>query len=112
MLLQALCAYSKHAAPLNLLTRKDTPFIWGPEQQAVFDYLFPCLGTTQRHRQLVVDTDACDVAIGAVLHQVQGDAQRVLGYYSKSLNSAQHNYCTTKKELLAIVAHSIIGACN
>ena len=30
--------------------------------------------------------------------------QRVLCYYSKSLNSAQRNYCTTKKELLAIVA--------
>ena len=28
----------------------------------------------------------------------------MLGYYSKSLNSAQRNYCTTKKELLAIVA--------
>ena len=65
---------------------------------------FPCLGTIQRNGQIIVDTDACDVAIGAVLHHVQEDAERVLGYYSKSLNSAQCNYCTTKKELLAIVA--------
>ena len=42
--------------------------------------------------------------IRAVLHQVQEDTERVLGYFSKSLNSAQRNYCTTKKELLAIVA--------
>ena len=66
--------YSKHAAPLNLLTRKDTPFVWGTEQQVAFDYLkvalasFPCMGTIQGHGQLVVDTDTCDVVIGAVLH--------------------------------------------
>ena len=65
---------------------------------------FPCLGTIQRNGQLIVDTDACDVAIGAVLHQIQEGSERVLGYYGKSLNSAQRNYCTTKKELLAIVA--------
>ena len=79
---------SKHACPSNLLTRKDTPFLWGPEQQATFNYLkaalasFPCLGTIQRNGQLVVDTDACDFTIGAVHHQ--GDAKRVMGYYSKS----------------------------
>ena len=73
--------YSKDAAPLNLLTCKDTPFFSGDMQQDAFDHLknalatFPCLGTIQRHGQLVVDTDACDVAIGAVLHQVQDDAE-------------------------------------
>ena len=35
---------------------------------------------------------------------MQNDTERVLGYYSKSLNSAQRYYCTIKKELLAIVA--------
>ena len=54
----------KHAAPLNLLTRKDTPFFWRSEQHEAFEYLkaalatFPCLGTIQRHGQLVVDTNA------------------------------------------------------
>ena len=84
---------SKHAAPLNLLTRKDTPFFWGDMQHDAFNHLknalvtFPCLGTIQRQGQLVVHTDACDVAIGAILHQVQDGAERFLGYYSKSLNS-------------------------
>ena len=54
--------YSKRAAPLNLLTRKDTPFIWGEQQREAFAFLkhalasFPCLGTIQRDGQLIVDT--------------------------------------------------------
>ena len=55
--------YSELAAPLNLLTRKDTPYIWGEKQQEAFEFLknalatFPCLGTIQRNSQLIVDTD-------------------------------------------------------
>jgi len=64
-----------HAAPLILLTRKNTPFIWGTAQKVAFHHLrgalssHPCLGTVRRHGRLVVDTDACDVAIGFVLFQ-------------------------------------------
>ena len=101
--------YSAHAAPLNSLTRKEVLFLWGKEQQEAFERLknalatYPCLGSIKRHGLLVVDTDTCDVAIGAVLHQVQDCAERVLGYYSKTLNSGiNRNYCTTNKE--AIVA--------
>ena len=95
---------------LSSKSLKDVPFSWGEDQQEAFDYLktslatFQFLGTIQRHGQLIVDMNACDVAIGAILHQVQGDAERVLGYYSKSLNSAQRNYFTNKMEILAIVA--------
>ena len=102
--------YSAHAALLNFLTHKEVLLIWGKGQQEAFERLknalatYPCLGTIKRHGLLVVDTDACDVAICAVLHQVREGAELVLGYYSKSLNSAQQNYCTHKKELLAIVA--------
>ena len=107
---QFVSAYSEHASPLNALTRKNTKFSWGAEQQSAFDYLKnalmspPCLGTIRRSGRLIVDTDACDVAIGAVLHQEQDGEERVLGYYSKGLNNAQKNYCTTKKELLAIIS--------
>ena len=64
----------------------------------------PAWEIIRRHGQLVVDTDACDVAIGSVLHQIQEGTERVLCYYSKLLNSDQRKRCTTKKELLAPVA--------
>ena len=68
---------------LNFLTCKDTPFIWGEQQREAFAFLknalasFPCLSTIQRDGQLIVDTDACDEAIDAVLNQVQEGAEKV-----------------------------------
>jgi len=41
--------------------------------------------------------------VGAVLSQVQGGNEVVGAYYSKTLAVAEKNYCTTRKELLAVV---------
>ena len=51
----------------------------------------------------VLDMDASDVGLGGVLNQVQDGEERVIAYTSKTLNRAQHNYCVTRRELLAIV---------
>ena len=47
--------------------------------------------------------DASDFAIGAVLGQRYDGKPYVIYYASKTLNEAQRNYTTTKKELLAVV---------
>nr|CAN69525.1 hypothetical protein VITISV_042301 [Vitis vinifera] len=47
--------------------------------------------------------DASDFAIGAVLGQREDGKPYVIYYASKTLNEAQRNYTTTKKELLAVV---------
>ena len=47
--------------------------------------------------------DASDFAIGAVLGQRIDNRQHVIYYSSRTLNDAQHNYTTTKKEFLVIV---------
>ena len=91
-------------------------FIWGEQQREAFAFLknalasFPCLGTIQRDGQLIVDTDACDVAIGAVLYQIQEGAERVLGYYSKSLNSVI--IVPPRKSCWPSWLRSIIGMCT
>ena len=51
----------------------------------------------------VLDTDASQNTIGAELSQIQDGVERTIGYASKVLASTQRKYCTTRKELLAIV---------
>ena len=47
--------------------------------------------------------DASDYAVGVVLGQRVDKKLNVIQYASKSLESAQRNYATTKKEFLAVV---------
>ena len=47
--------------------------------------------------------DASDLAMRAVLGQREDGKPYVIYYASKTLNEAQRNYTTTKKELLAVV---------
>ena len=51
----------------------------------------------------IIDTDASNYAMGAVLQQEQDGVVRVIAYASKIFNSAQRQYCTTRKELAAII---------
>jgi len=53
--------------------------------------------------EYILDTDASDQNVGAVLSQVQEGREVVVAYYSKSLSLTEQNYCTTRKELLAVI---------
>ena len=112
-----LCAYYRRfvpefstiCKPLFLLTQKGQPFVWGDAQQVAMDHMkqllmsAPILGYPQPTGMYVLDTDASNVGIGAVLSQVQDGEEKVICYASKVLNKAQRNYCVTRRELLAIV---------
>ena len=53
----------------------------------------------------VVDCDASNVGIGSVPYCiVQNGEEKVIGYFSRCLSRAERKYCTTRKELLAVVA--------
>jgi hypothetical protein len=53
--------------------------------------------------QYILDTDASNNGIEAVLSQVQEGEERVIEYYSKVLSKPERNYCVTRKEFLVIV---------
>ena len=53
--------------------------------------------------EFLLDTDASDCAIGAVLSQDHGSVFKAVAYASRSLTKCERKYCVTRKELLAIV---------
>jgi len=63
----------------------------------------PILAYPDPTKEYILDTDASDHSVGAVLSQVQGGNEVVVAYYSKTLSAAEKNYCTTRKELQAVV---------
>jgi len=63
----------------------------------------PILAYPDPAKEYILDTDASNHSVGAVLPQVRGRNEMVVACYSKALAAAEKNYCTTKKELLAVV---------
>ena len=87
------------------LTKKGVPFDWSSECQAAFDslkqYLMqaPVLAMPDFSKAWEVVSDACGFAVGAVLLQ-EG---RPVGYFARSLSSAERNYHATDQELLGCI---------
>ena len=102
--------YSTVAQPLVHLLGKDCKFQWTVACQDAFKALgallikAPVLAFPKEDLPYIVDTDASDYGIGGVLSQNIEGTEHVIAYYSKSLNPAQQKYCTTRRELLAVVA--------
>ena len=95
--------------PLCNLERKDTPFQWTAKCQQSFNDIkerltsAPILAHPRFDQPFILDMDACEVGLGAVLTQVQAGAERVIGYAARALSKPERNYSTTRKELLAMV---------
>ena len=102
--------YSTVAQPLVRLLGKDCKFQWTDDCQDAFRALrallikAPVLAFPKEDLPYIVDTDASDYGIGGVLSQSIEGTEHVIAYYSKSLNPTQQKYCTTRRELLAVVA--------
>ncbi|KAL6417636.1 hypothetical protein ACFW04_012606 [Cataglyphis niger] len=101
--------FSKTARPLTNLLKKEEPFDWTDEQESAFVQLRealctePILQYPDFTKPFVVTTDASGYAIGGILSQGSIDKDLPIAYTSRLLNTAEKNYSTIEKELLAIV---------
>jgi hypothetical protein len=103
--------FAAKASPLSRLTRKSEPFEWLPLQEQSFQDLktallhAPVLAKPRFDEDWILDTDASNQAIGAVLGQLYADQEvHPVYFWSKQLSKAEQNYSTTDRECLAIVA--------
>ena len=63
----------------------------------------PILAFPQYCHPFVIDTDASETALGAVLSQIIDGEERPIAFESKVLSKTEVNYATTKREALVIV---------
>ncbi|BFF99865.1 uncharacterized protein DMAD_00003 [Drosophila madeirensis] len=95
--------------PLTKLLKKKTKWEWSEERQAAFEAVRgrlaadPVLACPDFTKKFVLQTDASDYGLGAILTQETDRGERVISYASRSLNAAERNYSATEKECLAIV---------
>ena len=109
------------AEPLTALTKKLVRFTWTPQTQEAFELLKQALMNATSlafpvpYLQCILDTDASEVAIGAVVSQKVDSEGCPIAFFSKVMNPAQKQYCKTRRELLAVISalqhfrHYLIG---
>ncbi|XP_057999087.1 uncharacterized protein LOC131177925 [Hevea brasiliensis] len=101
--------FSKIALPLCNLLKKDVKFSFDEACKVVFNKLKELLTSALVIQPLNWDLhfdimyDASNHVVGAVLGQRMGNAPHVIYYASRTLDDAQCNYSTMKKELFVIV---------
>ncbi|RDY01342.1 Retrovirus-related Pol polyprotein from transposon 17.6, partial [Mucuna pruriens] len=103
--------FSKTALPLSKLLQKDVEFVFDKECIQAFEELktrltsTPILQAPNWELPFELMYDASNSALGAILSQRDGvgGLAHVIPYASQTMDQAQINYTTTKKELLAII---------
>uniref|UniRef100_A0A803JM67 Gypsy retrotransposon integrase-like protein 1 n=1 Tax=Xenopus tropicalis TaxID=8364 RepID=A0A803JM67_XENTR len=98
------------AVPLTDLTKgtKSIMIKWNSEAEQAFQTLKkalcsqPVLITPDFTKKFIVQTDASDVGVGAVLSQIREGAEHPIVFLSKKLNIHERNYATVEKECLAV----------
>ncbi len=101
---------SSTLAPLHKLLRKNEKWLWGAEQQEVFDMSKRLLVSAEvlvhfdPDKDLVLSCDASPYGVGAVLaHRMPDGSERPVAYASRSLAPAERNYSQLDKEGVAVV---------
>ena len=105
-----LKGYSDVAKPLYNLTKKNSVFKWDEKCEDAFVSLKDKLTTApvlaypnEKGGEFILDCDASNSGIGAVLSQIQDGDEKVISYASRTLSEAEQMYCVTRKEMLAVV---------
>jgi len=82
--------FASIAEPLSALTKNGVRFSWSPEAQQAFERLKRVLAETvtlaypQPNQTFILDTDASDVAVGAILSTMVDGVERPIAFFLPS----------------------------
>lgn len=103
-------SYSRIAAPLVKLTKRDQIFLITDAGRKALEQLkeamlnAPVLAHFDPHKRIVIETDSSDyVSAGVMSQEDENGVLRPIAFFSKKLSPAECNYEIYDKELLAII---------
>uniref|UniRef100_A0AAV1TTG3 Reverse transcriptase/retrotransposon-derived protein RNase H-like domain-containing protein n=1 Tax=Peronospora matthiolae TaxID=2874970 RepID=A0AAV1TTG3_9STRA len=103
-----ICDFAKLSRPLRALTKHETHWSWGQDQQRSFNALKlalqqdPTLKLPDFTHPFIVTTDASGFCMGGVLSQRINNSDHAIAFYSKHLGPHVLKWPAHEKELLAI----------
>jgi hypothetical protein len=108
--------FSDIVIPLTRLIRKNIPFVFGEKECSAFVLLkesfvsAPILTHFIPDRPIIVETDASDYALAAILSiQLENGEIHPVAFHSRSFNLTELNYDMHDKKLYAISRRSAFG---
>lgn len=105
--------FAEITAPMtDLLKGKNVRFIWTEAAEQAFRQLKECLSSTpvlanpRYDLPFIIQADASDTGMGAVLAQnsEDGESEHAVAFFSQKFTSAQRKYHTTERECLAVLS--------
>lgn len=105
--------YAKMVAPMQNLTKKVVPFVWGEAQQKAMDNVKKAVKESgairplkyRSDREVVLNVDSCYLSIGFYICQEDENDPRkriYMRFASITLNEREARYSQPKRELLEL----------
>ena len=96
--------FARIAEPLHGLTRKNVKFVWDAQCERSFLELrealakTPTLSLPTNSDVFILDTDASETGLGAVLSKLEGNEEKPISFASRLCSSAERNYNVTRRD--------------
>jgi len=101
--------YTEITSSLTRLTWKNEPWSWTTDCQVAFDNIkeafttAPILGHWDPESPMILETDASDRALAAILSTWSNGEIHPIAFHSRAFSTVEINYDVHDKELLAII---------
>ena len=98
----------KPLKPINDLTRKGRPFMWGDEQQKACEVIKsrlqkpPVLSMPDKKGRVILYSDTSKSATGHAVYQVQDGKPKLIAYASKRMPEAAKSYSIIELEMCGL----------
>lgn len=101
--------YAEMSSPLTQLIKKKVQFVWANEQDEAYEKIkaamlsAPILHNPDYSKPFFIDSKSSDIAVSAILYQMDEKKRLPIIFMSAKLNEAQKKYHVVERECLSLI---------